>query len=302
MRDLSILIPARNEEFLQNTLNDIAENMEGDTEVLIGLDGYKPNLLSPGKVPVGILYEEKPIGQRAIQNRLAKISQGEFVMKVDAHCSFSKGFDIEMLQDMDKTTVLVPSLGNLHVWDWICDNCGKREYQGIEPELCCGEWKKEIVWRIKPKPLCSTFYFDTRLVFQFDIKKAYEDLEETMAIQGSGFMVRKKDYWDFEMCDEQFGSWGQQGVEVACKTWLGGGKILGTRKAFMGHWFRMTEGFPYERDMNQVEHAYQLSKSLFLENNWDKQIKSIQWLIEKFDYPGDWSPEMVAKLCKPFNK
>ena len=39
MKDLSILIPGRNEMFLARTIEDILANMEADTEVIAVLDG-----------------------------------------------------------------------------------------------------------------------------------------------------------------------------------------------------------------------------------------------------------------------
>jgi hypothetical protein len=41
--DLSVLIPARNEIFLKNTIEDILKNMRGDTQVIAVLDGYWPD-------------------------------------------------------------------------------------------------------------------------------------------------------------------------------------------------------------------------------------------------------------------
>jgi hypothetical protein len=58
--DLSILIPARNEEWLSQTVKGILENKRGNTEVLVGLDGAwanpgipDHNLLSRGYWPAG---------------------------------------------------------------------------------------------------------------------------------------------------------------------------------------------------------------------------------------------------------
>jgi len=39
MTDLTILIPARNEIFLLNTIQDILQHIEGDTEIIAVLDG-----------------------------------------------------------------------------------------------------------------------------------------------------------------------------------------------------------------------------------------------------------------------
>jgi hypothetical protein len=38
-KDLSILIPARNEMFLKNTVEDALKNSEADTEIIVALDG-----------------------------------------------------------------------------------------------------------------------------------------------------------------------------------------------------------------------------------------------------------------------
>ncbi|KKT34567.1 MAG: hypothetical protein UW23_C0034G0006 [Candidatus Collierbacteria bacterium GW2011_GWA1_44_12] len=36
--DLSILIPSRNEMFLARTIEDILSNIEGNTEIIVGLE------------------------------------------------------------------------------------------------------------------------------------------------------------------------------------------------------------------------------------------------------------------------
>jgi cellulose synthase/poly-beta-1,6-N-acetylglucosamine synthase-like glycosyltransferase len=41
--DVSILIPARNEEHLQRTISSILANIEADTEIIAVLDGYWPD-------------------------------------------------------------------------------------------------------------------------------------------------------------------------------------------------------------------------------------------------------------------
>ena len=42
MKDVSIIIPARNEVFLQKTVSDLLTKAEGDIEVIVILDGYWP--------------------------------------------------------------------------------------------------------------------------------------------------------------------------------------------------------------------------------------------------------------------
>ena len=98
MTDLSILIPARNEMWLKNTVEDILKNSEADTEVLVGLDGQWAEPALEQNPKVKILYVPESIGQRAMTNRLCKLSNAKYIMKLDAHCSFDKGFDIKLIR------------------------------------------------------------------------------------------------------------------------------------------------------------------------------------------------------------
>jgi len=101
---------------------------------------------------------------------------------------------------------------------------------------------------------------ERNFVFQYCPIQSKDLISETMSIQGSGFLVSKKLYFDWELTDENYGSWGMQGTEVASKMWLSGGKVLSTKGAFMGHLFRKHEEFPYKRDMKQVDHALKYCK------------------------------------------
>lgn len=306
MSELSILIPARNEPFLQKTVEDILEHMEGDTEVLVGLDGYLPEWVRP--IDLNPVYEsaikyfhlKDSIGQRAMTNHLARLSTAKYLMKTDAHCSFSQGFDVEMMKDMQENRTLIPVLLNLHVYDWVCP-AGHRTYQGkVDKCSQCDnrDLRQEMVWEPKHRPILSNFAFDSNMVFQHIAEQSPEALNETMCIQGCGWMVTREKYWELDLSGEEFGSWGSQGVEVSCKTWLSGGECVCTKNAYMGHLFRSEEEFPYQRDMKQVDHANAHARDLFLNSKWPKAQRKLSWLIEKFNYPCDWTPEKVKELIK----
>lgn len=293
---LSVLIPARNEEFLQRTIDDVFKHSEGDTDVWVALDNWE----NPPKINVkrgGVISTR--LGQRGATNALARMSNAKYVMKLDAHCSLSQGFDVKMMEVMDDDTVVVPSLCNLHAYDWVCEN-GHRHFQGKydECEQCKStKLSKDVQWKIIAKPIMSSFYFDTTLHFQYCEKQSEDIVSETMSLQGSCFMANRDKYWELGLCDEFLGSWGSQGTEVSCKTWLSGGYVLSTKRAYYGHQFRETEGFPYLNKVEDIFRARDSVQDMFLGNKWDKQVKSIQWLIEKFGYQGDWTPEKVKELC-----
>ena len=101
--DLSVLVPARNEEWLALTVENLLKNIRGNTEILVGLDGswaYPPINDEPR---VTILYHNESVGQRAMTNDLCKLSKAKYVMKIDAHCSVDEGFDVKMIDAFKDT-------------------------------------------------------------------------------------------------------------------------------------------------------------------------------------------------------
>jgi len=297
--DLSILIPARNEMFVSNTVDDILKNKRGKTEIIVGLDGAwaEPGIIDHPDVK--IIYVSESLGQRGMTNKLCRLSKAKYIIKCDAHCAFDEGFDVKMMDAMkghDDWT-MVPVMRNLHAFDWVCKN-GHRRYQGPSgPCNECGEpTERDIVWYPKPSPQSTSYRFDKTLHFQYfnEFKKRPEgqgDITPTMSLQGSFFMLTRDKYWELDICDEKHGSWGQQGVEVACKTWLSGGQVMVNQKTWYAHMFRTQGGdfgFPYPQSQKQVEKAREYSRELWLGNKWPLAKHDLQWLIDKFSPVPDW--------------
>lgn len=297
MPQLSVLIPARCEEFLGRTIEDLLTNIEGDTEIIAVLDGYLPEPpLKQTDPRVTIIYHPESIGQRAATNDAAKLAKGKYVMKIDAHCAFDKGFDIKMLEafkEVGDDVTMAPGMRNLHAFNWVCEN-GHTRYQGLSgPCKECGKpTTKDVCWIAKTNPWSTSYRFDKNMHFQYygDYKKKQiGDLVESMSLQGSCFMCTREKYFELDLCDEELGSWGQQGVEVACKTWLSGGRVIVNKKTWYAHMFRTQGGdfgFPYENktDMDKLRRT---TKDLFFGDKWPKATRKFQWLIDKFN-PPDW--------------
>lgn len=304
--ELSILIPARNEEFLQKTIEDILEHIEGKTEIIAVLDGYKPEPgISISDPRLTLIYNTESKGQRAATNQAAKLSKAKYLMKVDAHCSFDKGFDVKMISQMQDDWTMVPTMKNLHAFDWVCPN-GHRRYQGPSGKCqeCGEETVKDIVWIAKKSPNSVSYCFDPTPHFQYfgDYSKRPEgqgEITESMSLQGSSFMITREKYWELNICDEEFGSWGSQGIEVAVKTWLSGGRVMVNKKTWYAHMFRTQGGdfgFPYELSGSQQKHAQEYAKDLFFNNKWPLQKKNLSWLVEKFWPVRGWSDEDLENL------
>ena len=311
-RDLSILIPARSEMFLMHTIEDILRNKRGNTEIIVGLDGEWANPPVKDHPDVVLLPTSESIGQREMTNQCARLSQAKYVAKVDAHCSFDEGFDVKLIADMQDDWTVVPTMRNLHAFDWKCRQCGKRTYQGITPSVCeCGakDFKRSMVWKGKTNPQSNSYCFDSEPHFQYfreyTRRPEYKEmldrtgLTETMSLQGSFFMATREKYWELGLCDEAFGSWGSQGIELACKTWLSGGRVVVNHKTWYAHLFRTQGGdfgFPYKLSGEQVQFAKKYARDLFFNNKWDKAVHPVSWLLEKFWPVQGWTDEDLANL------
>jgi ribosomal protein L37E len=242
---------------------------------------------------VTLIYHSQSIGQRAACNEAARLARSKYLMKLDAHCAVGQGFDRILLEDIQDDMTIVPTMYNLHVFDWVCKN-GHRRYQGpTGPCTECGEpTEREYLWKAKKHPESTSMRFDKDLHFQYwaEYKKQQKgDLVETMSIIGCCFMLSKERWFELDICDEAHGSWGQQGTEVACKTWLSGGRLICDRRTWFAHLFRTQGGdfgFPYPNP--GVEKARAYSRDLWLNDKWDKAIHPLSWLVEKFN-PPDWN-------------
>jgi len=308
--ELSILIPARNEMWLGRTIEDLLKHIKADTEIIIVLDGAWANPPIPQHERVNIVYLPQSIGQRAATNFACRLSKAKYIMKVDAHCAFDTGFDRKMIdafKETGDTVTMVPTMRNLHVFDWVCSD-GHRRYQGpTGPCKECGkETLRDVVWIPKKRPESNSYCFDSEPHFQYfneyTKRPGYGgDLTETMSLQGSCFMMTREKYWELNICDESFGSWGSQGIEIACKFWLSGGRVLVNHATWYAHLFRTQGGdfsFPYPQKEKNVQAAKQKAKDLFFNNKWDKAVHPLSWLVKKFwPIPG-WSEEDLQKLKK----
>lgn len=314
MKDLSIIIPARNEEFLGITIKNILDNISANTEIIAVLDGYSvpvPDI--PEDKRVTVICHTNSVGQRAACNEAARLSTGKYIMKLDAHCSIDKDMDSKMLSVIQDNWTMVPTMRNLHAFNWICENGHERYQSPSGPCTICGkETKKDMKWIGKNNPQSNSYCFDSEPHFQYfrEFSKRPEgkgQLTESMSLQGSCFMVSREKYFELNLCDETFGSWGSQGIEVACKTWLSGGIVMVNHNTWYAHMFRTQGGdfgFPYQN--GGANSAKKKVKELFFNNNWDKQIYPLSWLIEKFAPVPGWSKEDIDKLkgieTKPLTK
>jgi hypothetical protein len=115
-------------------------------------------------------------------------------------------------------------------------------------------------------------------------------------------MLTRDKYWELKISDESFGSWGSQGIEVACKTWLSGGRVVVNHKTWYAHMFRTQGGdfgFPYHNPGRKVENAKKTARELFFDNKWEKQVRPLWPLQNGKTFSTSESPTGVTRKEAP---
>ncbi|MBD3293836.1 MAG: glycosyltransferase [Armatimonadia bacterium] len=305
MSDLSVIIPARNEQFLQPTIDSVLSASRGDTEVIVILDGYSPDPPLREHHRLRVISLDDSIGQRAATNEGVRASSAKYVMKLDAHCKMANGFDMALAEDCDYLWTVVPRMYSLEAFRWVCDGCKYSAGQGPRPQACAAcsgtEFSQRIVWH-HHKPV-DYMWFDPDLrIHYFDSiglkpyggdKKKYAhkfrswakgEITDVLCGIGACFFMHRERYWELGGMDEQHGSWGQMAVEVALKAWLSGGRHVVNKGTWFAHMFRTQAGFlwPYENPSSAQERAREYSRDLWLHEKWSGQKRSLQQVIDKF--------------------
>lgn len=329
--ELSIVIPSRNEMFISKTVEDILSHTSDKTEVIVGLDGQWAEPPIADHPRVTIVYYPESIGQRAMTNQLVKLSNAKYIMKTDAHVALDNDFDTKILSAYEKLgdmVTMVPIMRNLHAFNWVCED-GHSRYQGpsgpCKTEGCGKPTTRDVVWIAKTSPQSKSYCFDPEPHFQYFASynkrpEGHPDKDgftETMSLQGSCFIISRKRYWELNICDEAFGSWGSQGIEVACKSWLSGGRVVVNHNTWYAHMFRTQGGdfsFPYPQTGRAVQTAKSHARDIFFGNQWHLQVHPLSWLVERFwpiehwkqsdldalkEKERDFKPGMVAAPKKP---
>lgn len=231
---ISILIPSRSGNYLYKTVEDILAHFETPIEILVGFDGCRPFIL-PEDERVRVFHKKNSIGQRAMMNLLAKESLGNYILKTDSHCSFASGVDTTLLETMQD--------------DWI-----------VAPYMLVLDAEK---WTIRQDKKSSAYIFKDDYIFNYGVENM-EPINETMCLQGSFFLVKKDNYFNWNLCDESLGSWGSQGVELGIKAFLNGGKCMTNKMTYYGHMFKTDEkDFLYNRGENPGKHSNELLRKLY---------------------------------------
>src|SRR6188474_984173 len=116
---VTVIIPARNERYLRQTVVDLLAKAAGDLEILVMLEGPPwPDPPLPDDPRVRVLFHVEPIGMRPSIMEGAAAATGEYLLKIDAHCIVAEAFDAALKADCDVDWLVVPTRHSIHPDTW----------------------------------------------------------------------------------------------------------------------------------------------------------------------------------------
>ncbi len=278
MPKLSIIIPSRQPEFLQKTVDDLLAKAEGEVEVIVCGDGVWPILRSDPRVVIfhhGEVHDN--VGMRGSINAGMQLARGEYVMKTDEHTMMDQGYDVKLITDCTDKMVVIPRRKRLDPETWTLIEDGRPpvdymyvEYPYLKPfdktqGLHGAEWKR---------PERSDILVD-----------------DTPTMQGSCYFM-KKSYWDELFPDgldeESYGTFTQEAQEISNKVWLSGGRVVVNKKTWYAHFHKGRKGKGYGFTREQYKkHLVGTEKG---------RVYSIDYWLNTKDYQHDWNWFVTGKF------
>ena len=270
---ISIIIPSRSEKYLNRTIKDIQAKATSDIEIIVVLDGYDEERLDGVKY----IYHPKPIGMKYAINSGVKLATGEYLMKIDAHCIVSPGFDAQLVSDHRPNWIQIPRRYKLNEEKW---EPNFNEFIDYEYWI----WPK----RYHPVSLHG-FRWSERSKERSDIL-----IDDTLTFQGS-FWFMTKDHWDRHdfMNDEGYNELhAQEATYLGNTTWMNGGRVVVNKNTWYCHLHGKRR---YGINTTNREKCYIYSYKHWVTDNEEGFIK----LIEKFwplpNWPQNWKEQLWKK-------
>ena len=292
----SIIIAARNELYLNPTIENILKNSEDETEVIVVMDGYWPRELPKEDKRLILVHRERQ-GMKASINSAVQMCSGQYILKIDAHCIISEGFDHVLKQNCDKDDVVTIRRYSLNPDTWDI----KRDKDFVDYEYLRFPYELENKAVHGSRVGIHAENWKERTISRID-----RLIDNQPTFQGSFYFMHKEHFVKrIEGLDEKgFGTFVGEAQQIGLKTWLGGGRCLINKKLWYSHLWKgkpyreahLKEiGTPYTRiGQKELKASNAFCVDYFMHDRWKDRKHNLEWLIDKFDmptWPKDWMKE-----------
>lgn len=287
---VSIIIPARNEKYLQVTIDDLLAKARGDVEILVVLDGYWPDPPLKDHERVVILHKGTAEGMRPAINSAARMATGEYLMKCDAHCIFAEGYDEALKADCEDDWLAVPTR------------------HSIDPDTWSPKWR-HFNYHVLTFPYLPTMYGEGlhAVTFPWDANKAinaaYADkpIDDLMSFQGSCWFQKTANFHRLGPLDHENYYFYQEAQEVGLRQWMTGGRCVINKKTWYCHLHKgKDQGRGFYLSLNRKRNSERYATDYWLNDRWPGATRTFVSLIEQFEpqimrltdpkyaWPADW--------------
>ena len=271
MEKVSIIVPSRNELYLDKTVDNLLKNAREKIEIIVVLDGYEKKPVLPKGVKT--VWRKKPKGMRNAINTGAKKATGKYLMKCDAHCAFDEGYDVK-LKGCKENWVVVPRRYAIDKNDW-----GKHKNP---------DYYYDFQYISHPKDPDYQFKGVDWPEYGMRAKGGLVDL---MTSQGSCWLMHKTWFDKIGGLDEKnYGTMGAEAQEVCLKTWLSGGRYVLNRKTWYAHKKKRVGKRGNDRGYRKPRDEWKKSRKYIIKKYaGDPAFKE---LVEKFKPVPGWHTNM----------
>lgn len=294
MEDLvSIIIPSRNEKYLETTIKDLLAKATGPIEIIVMVNGGEAEYQPKGRESWdnaayiderGVKYLDcdaygiKP-GMKYCINAGVGAARGKYIMKIDGHCIVAPGFDAQLKKDHQPNWIQIPRRYKLNESEWR----PAFEQPPVDYEY----------WIYPPK-------YPTTSLHGFNWKERTENrkdilIDDTLTFQGS-FWFMTREWWDKMdfMNDEGYNQLhAQEAAYIGTATWMAGGRVVTNKNTWYAHLYKTKQaGRGYHMDDRNRRRCYKYSYKHWVTDNKEGFIK----LIDKFwplpGWPADWKEKL----------
>ena len=294
MDKVSVIIPAREEPLLQQTIDEVLKNAAEDIEVIVMLDGYWPDPPLKPDDRVVVIHMGQPRGMRANENAAVSIATGKYVMKLDGHCMIGKNYDAILKQHHIKHCISVPSRYSLNLDQW------KRFRGPVDYLYLTFPYSNDRIygpgfhgkkWK-GPTGEDGSFWHMER-------ERKKTKLDEIMIFQGSCWFMEKEHYEFIGGLDPEL--FYQEAAELSFKTWMSGGAVMRNKYTWYAHYHkRKTDNFPrYGLSKRKKVETVVHIMDYWLNDKWPKATIKFADYMKRFlplaGWPDDWQDPKYSR-------
>ena len=291
---LTIIIPSKQEKFLQQTILDVLKNVEGDIEIFPVLDGYdipEEEIVIDERVKYLKLEPTSYTKKRQGINLAVSLSKYKFVMSLDAHCMMAPGFDTVLKRDWQEKWVMVPRRHRLDAENW-CLQSQVDKRPPIDYEY--------IIFSqlLNNREGMHGFKWDERTLNSWNTP-----IDDIIAFQGSCWLMSKDWFIKQRFMDLNYQGWGQEAEEICFETWKNGGRVVVNKNTWYAHLHKGNKyGRMYwmSRDENRRSYAYSYKRWMI--DNLDFTISLIKKFPRMPNWPNNWEEMLREEKIKWMQK